>query len=477
MSRRHGIVPPYLLEQITQAANQGLLVEPQVADDSRRTLALDATFRSSRAQALEAGPGPRPQALGEETAEGGADDVGQRWTVHDADNQTRLPGRAVRDETDADESGDVSVDEAWAGVEATLAMLTEVFGRSSYDDAGARVLATVHYGRNYDNAFWDGKQLVFGDGDGRVFERFTKPVDVLAHELGHAVTEHLAGLVYQGQPGALNESMSDVVGACLKQRVLGQTAEEGDWLIGEGLFRPEIDARALRDMANPGTAYDDPALGRDPQPDHMDRYVETDRDNGGVHINSGIPNRAFHLAATAVGGSSAEGAGRIWIEALGQVGPRADFAAFAAATVAAAGEHADAVREAWSGVGVEVPDDGGAAPGGEVEPGAGTGVPLEPGAEAERGAVVVRRSGGITGITLEGVLYLDDDGDPRTPEVRVLVHRINFRAVAHDLGGEPSHPDAFLYTFLCDGERADVPEQHVTPDLHRLAELVLFEQS
>ncbi len=207
------------------------------------------------------------------------------------------------------------------------------------------MLATVHYQRNYDNAFWNGAQLVFGDGDGRTFDRFTKPVDVLGHELTHAVTEHTAGLVYEGQSGALNESVSDVFASCLKQRLLGQDAVAGDWLIGAGLFLPGVQARALRDMAHPGTAYDDPVLGKDPQPGHMDDYVDTTDDHGGVHLNSGIPNRAFQLAATAIGGSSAEGAGRIWYAALtGGLSSRADFAAFAAATVAAAGEHAERSR-------------------------------------------------------------------------------------------------------------------------------------
>ena len=139
---------------------------------------------------------------------------------------------------------------------------------------------------------------------------------MLGHELTHAVTEHTAGLVYEGQSGALNESVSDVFAACLKQRLLGQDAVAGDWLIGAGLFLPGVQGRALRDMAHPGTAYDDPVLGKDPQPGHMDDYVDTTDDHGGVHLNSGIPNRAFQLAATAIGGSSAEGAGRIWYAAL-----------------------------------------------------------------------------------------------------------------------------------------------------------------
>ncbi|MFC6345541.1 M4 family metallopeptidase, partial [Nocardioides hankookensis] len=183
-------------------------------------------------------------------------------------------------------SGDEAVDEAATGITGALALFAEVYGRASYDGAGAPVSLTVHYGQDYDNAFWDGVQLVFGDGDGRVFERFTKPVDVLGHELTHAVTEHTAGLVYEDQPGALNESVSDVFAACLKQRLLGQSADQADWLIGAGIFVPGIAARALRDMAAPGTAYDDPALGRDPQVGHLDDYVSTSEDNGGVHLNS-----------------------------------------------------------------------------------------------------------------------------------------------------------------------------------------------
>ena len=226
-------------------------------------------------------------------------------------------------------------------------MFLDDLARDSYDGAGAPVSLTVHYGSRYNNAFWDGTQLVFGDGDGRVFERFTKPVDVLAHEFSHGVIEHTADLTYRGQSGALNESVADAFASCLKQRLLGQDADEGDWLIGQGIFTPAIKARALRDMAAPGTAYDDPEIGADPQVGHMDDYVETTADNGGVHLNSGIPNKAFQLAAVAIGGTSVSGAGRVWYDALvgGDVPSGATFATFAAATVAAAGDHADAVQE------------------------------------------------------------------------------------------------------------------------------------
>ena len=418
-------VPPYLLRR--------------VAPDS---LVVDERLRGGRAvpvaeRALLAGGPP--------------------WTVHTAGNETTLPGRVVRT-AGQPESGDDAVDEAAAGVTGALALFAEVYGRSSYDGKGAPVSLTVHYGRDYDNAFWDGTQLVFGDGDGQVFGRFTRPVDVLGHELTHAVTEHTAGLRYQGQSGALNESVSDVFAACLKQRLLGQTAGDADWLIGAGIFLPGVQARALRDMAAPGTAYDDPRLGRDPQVGHLRDYVETTDDNGGVHLNSGIPNRAFQLAATALGGASWEGAGRIWYAALTSgIGPDTDFAGFAAATVAAAGGRAEAVRGAWAEVGVTPDGSGG---GGSAGGGGAT-------AGGSR-RVSVRRTGGFAGLRAAGELDLDAD-DPRTAEVSALVDRIDLGVVSAD---DP-RPDRYVYSFDLCGSCAAVPEQHLTPELARLVELLL----
>ncbi len=292
-------IPPYLLEQIARA-------DSAAAARMTATLTVDAQLRGQR-------PVPHPQQTMAPTPDAAA--TVPDWTVHTASNTTTLPGTEVRGAGDA-ASGDAAVDEAADGITGALRLFAEVFDRSSYDGAGADVSLTVHYGRDYVNAFWDGVQLVFGDGDREIFDRFTKPVDVLGHELTHAVTEHTAGLRYQDQPGALNESVSDVFGSCLKQWLLGQTVDQADWLIGAGLFLPGVQARGLRDMANPGTAYDDPKLGKDPQGASMDEYVDTQDDNGGVHLNSGIPNRAFHLAATAIGGHAWEGAGRIWYAAL-----------------------------------------------------------------------------------------------------------------------------------------------------------------
>jgi Zn-dependent metalloprotease len=202
--------------------------------------------------------------------------------------------------------------------------------------------------------------MVFGDGDGEIFLDFTIPVDIIGHELTHGITQHTAGLEYSGQSGALNESMSDVFGSLIKQYGLGQTAAQADWLIGGGLLGPRVDGVALRSLKAPGTAYDDDLLGKDPQPATMDDYVHTSSDNGGVHINSGIPNRAFHLAAVALGGHAWERAGQIWYDVLtgGSLPSRAGFADFARLTLAAAqtryGDGAEhrALVKAWGQVGV-----------------------------------------------------------------------------------------------------------------------------
>jgi hypothetical protein len=423
---RCGFIPPWLAELV----------------DGSEQAARDDALRARRSVEDRAARAPSTGVAAE----------GPGWTVHDAGSTTSLPGTPVRSAGEP-ATGDVAVDEAATGIVATLAMFAEALGRDAHDDAGGTVSLTVHYGTAYNNAFWDGTQLVFGDGDGRVFERFTKPVDVLAHEFSHAVIDHTADLTYQDQSGALNESVADAFASCLKQRVLGQEAAEGDWLIGEGIFTPSVRARALRDMAAPGTAYDDPGLGTDPQVGHMDDYVETTSDNGGVHLNSGIPNKAFHLAAVAIGGASIEGAGRIWYDALvgGDVPPGADFATFAAATVAAAGEHADAVREAWAAVGVEP-----ASSGARVR---------EP---AAHGRLRVERSGGFVGRTESAEVDL---GDPGLTDLGDLVVRAVRPVAAED---PRPMPDMYVYTFTLEGrDPVTVPEHLLTASQVELARRIL----
>jgi Zn-dependent metalloprotease len=347
---RRSVVPPYLLARIADVADPRYAVAAAAA---RRALVIDAPIRESRCEIPSS-------ATGATTAPGALSVVGPRRTIYDAGNLTSLPGRQVRDEGD-EPTGDVAADEAYDGLGHTHRLLLEAYGRASIDGRNMRLDAVVHYGDRYDNAFWDGSRMVFGDGDGEVFDRFTKSLSVIGHELAHGVTQFSAGLEYQGQSGALAESISDVFGALVEQFSRGQSAGEATWLIGEGLFTELVQGRALRSMLDPGTAYDDDVIGRDPQPAHMDDYIQTDEDNGGVHVNSGIPNRAFALAARSLGGPAWDRAGQVWYDALtgGQLGRTASFEEFAAITIdsaaqrfgATAAEHA-AVAEGWAAVGV-----------------------------------------------------------------------------------------------------------------------------
>ncbi|MEU7169654.1 M4 family metallopeptidase [Streptomyces morookaense] len=338
------IVPPHILDALAQAEDS------RHHEPARRTLEHDGALRTRRRVT--------PPALIHADPAGTLSDKPQR-TIYDERHQTTLPGTKVHGEGDAP-SKDATVNRANAALGATFDFYLKVYGRHSIDGAGMPLNASVHYGEKYDNAFWDGSQMVFGDGDGELFGDFTVSVDVIGHELTHGVTQHTANLEYYGQSGALNESLSDVFGSLIKQYALGQTADQADWLIGQGLLGPTIHGVALRSMKAPGTAYDDPHLGKDPQPAAMDDFVRTSRDNGGVHINSGIPNHAFYLLATALGGHAWERAGQIWYDTLtgGELAADAGFADFARLTAAAArarygeGDAVQAVLKAWSRVGV-----------------------------------------------------------------------------------------------------------------------------
>lgn len=225
------------------------------------------------------------------------------------------------------EGGPASQDEA-ADLVYEYAGLTRDFflnelGRRSIDGSGMKLVLNVHYGKDYMNAFWDGDEMVFGDGDGEVFGSFARSLDVVAHELAHGVTQYTANLEYQGQSGALNESFSDVFGAAITQYARKQDAGTADWLIGDEIMGPSLYGEALRSMKSPGTAYNNALLGKDPQPDHMRDYYTGQDDNQGVHINSGIFNRAFYLTATTIGTDKAV---RIWYHALQKLWPTTNFA-------------------------------------------------------------------------------------------------------------------------------------------------------
>lgn len=341
------IVPPHIFEKLLESKDRRL-----------RELALHNLLASTqiRAQRSFLALLPAGTTAGE-----------KRRTIYDAKNMETDPpkGTLVRGEGDKPTS-DAPVNEAYDGLGATYDFYKAAFGRNSLDGNGMRLDAIVHYADHFNNAFWDGQRMVFGDGDEDLFAGFTRSLDVIAHELTHGVTEFTAGLEYHKQPGALNESMSDVFGSLVKQWSLHQDASRADWLIGAEIFTPAIAGDALRSMKAPGEAYDSPLLGKDPQPATMENYRNLPDtragDWGGVHINSGIPNHAFYLAATGIGGNAWDAPGHIWYETLTKrCGSQAQFQDFAEATFGVAGQlygaasrEQQSVRDAWREVGIRI---------------------------------------------------------------------------------------------------------------------------
>lgn len=333
------IVPPHLLREII---NRG---DPGLKKWAINTITLSEQVRMTRQTFVETVISVSEQ---------------KERRIYDAKNKSTLPGVLVRVEGGAPVN-DPAADEAYDGAGWTYDLYKNVYRRNSVDDKGLTLDSTVHFSEKYDNAFWNGAQMVYGDGDGKIFNRFTKAIDVIGHELTHGVTQYTAKLEYQDQSGALNEHISDVFGSIVKQYSLKQNATQADWLIGQGLFTPKIHGVALRSMKAPGTAYDDPLIGKDPQPATMSDYNDTTEDNGGVHINSGIPNHAFYLISADIGGYSWEKSGMIWYKTLDLLEKNSNFEDMAACTFEAAGNlfgnnsaEQESVRKGWNGVGITI---------------------------------------------------------------------------------------------------------------------------
>ncbi|KAL7946552.1 hypothetical protein V8C42DRAFT_352687 [Trichoderma barbatum] len=406
MSYRCYIVPPHLLKAISESSHNS----DTVRHAARAALASHHTFTTKRKSHIEsviqsrrscrAAPPTRPfvpsavlrhlsqsehvdeearalaardleHSLHLESRTKGREGAGKpqkeapKRSIYDAEHassETRLPGKLIRAEGDQ-EVKDKTVNEAYDNVGTVLEFYKDKFQWNSIDNKNMDVISSVHFGQQYENAFWDSevRQMVFGDG-GEFLNNFAGCIDVIGHELTHAVTEHTSALDYQGQPGALNEHISDVFGIMIKQKVQDEKAEDADWLIGEDCILPGVKGVALRSMKAPGTAYNDPRFGKDPQVDNMKDYVKTYEDNGGVHIYSGIPNKAFYLVAKAFGGYSWEKAGKIWWKTMrsGKVPENCTFLQFADVTVDIANKEFDdnvakAVRKAWDEVGPDFP--------------------------------------------------------------------------------------------------------------------------
>jgi len=338
----HCILPPGLLHRL---AAEG---PDDVRQTAVETLGLDTRIRLARAEAAARGGGrvARPVTF---ARIGG---TVQRTIYNQNGEEAQTPGAVARSEGQAAVE-DGAINQAYDGLGATYDYYWSHYQRDSIDGQGMPLLGLVHFGQNYGNAFWDNAgHMFFGDGDGQMLTQTTAGLDVIGHELTHGVTQNEANLVYSGQSGALNESVSDVFGIQVKQQALGQTVEQSNWLIGEDVVGPLL-SPALRSMAEPGTAnqYDD-------QPAKMTSYVP----NGDVHTNSGIPNRAFYVVATTLGGYSWEAAGPIWYAALCDPGlsSTASFSEFAKRTLiqaerayGAGSAEANAVSAGWEDV--EVP--------------------------------------------------------------------------------------------------------------------------
>jgi Zn-dependent metalloprotease len=342
------IIPPYITERLLRSA------DAEVRARAEANVAAAAKMRAARDRARAA------SSLIPKRAPAG----GKHRLLYDAKKRDSLPGELVRSEGEGPVA-DPAVNEAYDHAGATYDFYDLVFKRNSLDGNGMTLIGTVHVaeadGRGrfvpLDNAFWDGKQMAYGDGDGMIFQRFTRSLDVVGHELTHGVQSFTSNLEYEGQSGALNEHFADVFGALVRQWKNGEPADRADWLIGREVLVGAPTRSAVRDMEHPGTAFsDDPYLGSDPQPAHMSKLYRGQSDNGGVHINSGIPNRAFVLSAKALGGNAWDAAGRIWYDTMLRLPRRCEFqecAELCVQTAAAFGaDAAQAVRQAWAKVGV-----------------------------------------------------------------------------------------------------------------------------
>jgi thermolysin len=273
--------------------------------------------------------------------------------------------------------------DAHIGAAKTFDYFSSVHGRNGIDGVGgprttaaganssvSLITSRVHFGKNYNNAFWHNNQMTYGDGDGTNYTPLVT-LDIAGHEMTHGVTQYTANLTYSNESGALNESMSDVFGVLVELYADGGVISGDTWKIGEDAYTPTRSGDALRYMDNPHLAGNAGYTSND-DPDHYsERYTGTG-DSGGVHINSGIANHAFYLAAAGgthhlsgvtVTGMGPADAGRIWYRALTlKMTSGTNFAGARTATLSSAADlfgatsaQYNTVANAWCAVGVGCP--------------------------------------------------------------------------------------------------------------------------
>lgn len=233
-------------------------------------------------------------------------------TVYDCRHTQTLPGTPVANPGGA---ADLTAKRTFAETTNVAKFYHDVFGRNSIDNHGMTMMSSIHYGNNFNNAMWNGHQMVYGDGDGSLFIDFTNGDDVIGHELTHGVTQNSLQLNYAGDAGGLNESISDCFGSMFRQWEKGQDTAQADWLIGHDIMGPTATARGytcLRDMANPAASH---CLA--PQPTQYSQITP----GMDPHYSSGPPNLAFCTACKTLGGKSWERIGQVWYRSLTGFGP------------------------------------------------------------------------------------------------------------------------------------------------------------
>lgn len=339
----HCILPPYVLDHMMDSP-----------DAEVRKLGIEAIARSAAMRATRSTLSLAPMLMAIPSL-----DSKKHRLVYDLENRgtTWLPGKLVRSEG-SPRSKDTAVNEAYDHAGSTYDFFQKVFGRNSLDDHGMTLVSSVHVGSRFNNAFWNGEQMAYGDGDQQIFRRFTRSLDVVGHELAHGVVSFTSNLEYRDEPGALNEHFADVFGVLVKQWKKKQDVKTATWLIGAEIMGPKTGAKALRTFKDEKAYEKDPLLGTDPQPKNLKNKYKGSADSGGVHFNSGIPNHAFFRVAQALGGKAWEKPGQIWYKSLLALHRESGFQEMVATTTMNAGAlfgsgslEQKAVIQAWKDVG------------------------------------------------------------------------------------------------------------------------------
>lgn len=264
------MIPPYVFKHLE--ADETIKSDPKLLAEVRLAREVSKVERKKRSLSKDISPG-----------------IAERF-VYDLENQNTdmLPGKEVRKE-DEPEVEDPIVNIVYENHGKVREYIKNCLKRDSFDNHGGDLHGSVHVLVKYNNAFWNGEQMAYGDGDGEVFNNLALSLDVAAHEIGHGVVQHTAGLRYFSMPGALNESFADVFGVTCEQYTKGEDIVNGNWLVGDEIVGSKFPGKALRSFLN------EKAYSQDPQPKHMKNFYWMFDDNQGVHINSGIINHAFYL--------------------------------------------------------------------------------------------------------------------------------------------------------------------------------------